>query len=133
MISAKLPHVLYGGDYNPEQWPEEVWREDVLLMRDAGVNLVTLAVFSWAEIERRPGEYDFGWLDRIMNLLAENEIYVDLATATASPPPWMAKLYPESLPQDAEGRRYRPGSRQQYCPNSVMYRKYAAELTRRLA
>ena len=33
--------LAFGGDYNPEQWPEQVWREDVALMREAGVNLVS--------------------------------------------------------------------------------------------
>ncbi len=40
--------IRYGGDYNPEQWPREVWDEDVRLMGEAGVNLVTVGVFSWA-------------------------------------------------------------------------------------
>src|SRR5215212_2155139 len=69
MIARKVPHMIYGGDYNPEQWPEEVWDEDVRLMREAGVNLVSLGIFSWAKLEPRPSEYDFGWLDRVMGLL----------------------------------------------------------------
>jgi beta-galactosidase len=68
-----VPHVFYGGDYNPEQWPEGVWKEDVRLMREAGVNLVSLGIFSWARLEPQPGEYDFAWLDRIMDLLYEND------------------------------------------------------------
>ena len=55
-----LDGIAYGGDYNPEQWPEEVWVEDVRLMREAGVNLATVGVFAWASIEPRPGELDFG-------------------------------------------------------------------------
>jgi len=133
MITAKLPHVFYGGDYNPEQWPEDVWRDDMRLMREAGVNLVSLGIFSWAKLETRPGQYVFDWLDRMMDMLAENSILADLATATASPPAWLAKLHPESLPQDADGRRYYPGGRQHYCPNSVAYQQRAAELTQRLA
>ncbi len=81
--------ILYGGDWNPEQWPEEIWEEDVRLMRAAGVNSVTLGVFSWSRIEPRPGERDFGWLDRLMDLAHENGIGVVLATPTASPPPWV--------------------------------------------
>lgn len=133
MITAKLPHIFYGGDYNPEQWPEDVWRDDMKLMREAGVNLVSVGVFSWAALEPQPGQYTFDWLDRVLDLLAENGIYADLATATASPPAWLARLHPESLPQDADGRRYFPGSRQHYCPNSAAYKEHAAELTRRLA
>lgn len=133
MISAKLPHVFYGGDYNAEQWPEEVWREDARLMQQAGVNLVTVGVFSWALLEPRPGVYDFGWLDRVLDLLAEHGIFVDLATATASPPPWLAAQHPESLPVTREGVRLAPGARQHYCPSSPVYREAAARLVRQLA
>ncbi|MBA3075674.1 MAG: beta-galactosidase, partial [Anaerolineae bacterium] len=85
-------NMLYGGDYNPDQWPEEVWLEDVKLMKEAGVNLVSLGIFSWAKLEPKPGEFDFGWMDRLMDLLHENGISVDLATPTASPPPWMVTM-----------------------------------------
>ena len=74
-------------------------------MQEAGVNLVSLGIFAWALLEPRPGEYDFTWLDRIMNLLHDHGILVDLATATASPPPWLARAHPESLPVTANGRR----------------------------
>jgi beta-galactosidase len=133
VITHKVPHMIYGGDYNPEQWPEEVWDEDVRLMREAGVNLVSLGIFSWAKLEPRPGEYDFGWLDRIISLLHENGVMVNLATATASPPPWLAKLYPESLPVTENGVVLHPGARQHYCPSSAAYRERAADLARRVA
>ena len=133
MLVEKVPHVLYGGDYNPEQWPEEVWHEDVRLMREAGVNLVSVGIFSWAKLEPRPGEYNFVWLDRVVDLLHEGGVMVDLATATASPPPWLARLYPESLPVTMDGVTLYPGARQHYCPSSVPYRERAAELVRRIA
>jgi len=135
MISHKdkVPHMIYGGDYNPEQWPEEVWDEDVRLMREAGVNLVSLGIYSWAKLEPRPGEYEFGWLDRIISLLHEGGVMVNLATATASPPPWLAALHPESLPVTQDGVILHPGSRQQYCPSSAAYKERASELVRRIA
>ena len=132
-LSNKVPHVIYGGDYNPEQWPEEVWKEDARLMREAGVNLASLGIFSWAKLEPRPGEYDFGWLDRIIDLLYENGVMVDLATATASPPPWLAHLHPESLPVTEDGTILHPGGRQHYCPSSAAYRERASELVRRIS
>lgn len=132
-LSNLFQHMAYGGDYNPEQWPEEIWQEDVRLMGEAGVNLVSLGIFAWARLEPQPGQYDFAWLDRIMDLLHAHHIRVDLATATASPPPWLAKLYPESLPVNAEGTMLWPGSRQQYCPSSPAYRKAAQALVSRLA
>jgi beta-galactosidase len=125
--------MIYGGDYNPEQWPEEVWDEDVRLMREAGVNLVSLGIFSWAKLEPRPGEYDFGWLDRIISLLHEGGVMVNLATATASPPPWLAAHHPESLPVTQNGIVLHPGARQHYCPSSTAYKESAAELVGRIA
>ena len=133
MITRKVPHMIYGGDYNPEQWPEAVWDEDVRLMREAGVNLVSLGIFSWAKLEPRPGEYDFGWLDRIISLLHENGVMANLATATASPPSWLAALHPESLPVTQNGVVLHPGARQQYCPSSAAYKERASELVRRIA
>jgi len=125
--------MIYGGDYNPEQWPEEIWEEDVRLMREAGVNLVSLGIFAWAKLEPRPGEYDFGWLDRVISLLHEGGVMVNLATATASPPPWLAVLHPESLPVTQNGVVLHPGARQQYCPSSAAYKERATGLVRRIA
>jgi beta-galactosidase len=123
----------FGGDYNPEQWPREVWPEDMRLMREAGVSFVTLGVFSWSWLEPTKGEYDFAWLDEVMDLLHANDIAVDLATATASPPPWLTTAYPEVLPVDRDGRTLWPGSRQSWCPSSRLYRDLALALTDRLA
>ncbi len=127
------PRIAFGGDYNPEQWPEEVQDEDVALMREAGVDLVTVAVFSWSLLEPTPGRFEFGWLDRVLDRLHAGRISVDLATATASPPPWLAHRHPETLPVTAEGHRLWPGSRQAFCPSSPVYRARAAQLCRRMA
>ena len=129
----KLGGIAYGGDYNPEQWPEHVWREDMRLMREAGVNLVSVGIFSWALLQPNKDTYDFGWLDRLMDLLAENGIYACLATATASPPAWMAAEFPDTLAVDENGVPYSHGSRQHYSPCSETYRRFCAELVRRLA
>lgn len=125
--------IAFGGDYNPEQWPEEVHEDDVRLMREAGVDLVTVGVFSWALLERSPGTYDFGWLDRVLDRLAAHDIGVDLATATASPPPWLAHRHPEVLPRTADGTTLWPGGRQAFCPSSPVYREHALRLCRAIA
>ncbi|MCQ4211170.1 beta-galactosidase [Streptomyces longispororuber] len=125
--------LLFGGDYNPEQWPEEVWAEDVRLMKEAGVTSVTLGVFSWARLEPRPGVREFGWLDRLMDLLHAHGIGVVLATPTASPPPWLGRLHPETLPRDEDGRTVWWGSRQHFAHSSSAYRRYAAAITEDLA
>src|SRR5690606_37150051 len=114
--------------YNPEQWPEQVWAEDARLMREAGVNLVSLGVFAWATIEPEPGTYRLGWLAKVMDLLHQHGVKVALATATASPPPWLTHRHPEVLPERADGTRLWPGSRQAFCPSSPVYREHATAL-----
>jgi beta-galactosidase len=125
--------IAYGGDYNPEQWAESVWAEDVALMREAGVNLVSVGIFSWALLEPSEGQYDFAWLGRVLDLLHANGIAIDLATGTASPPPWFSRTYPQSLPQTREGHRLWPGGRQAFCPSSPEYRAAATALAGALA
>ena len=125
--------IAYGGDYNPEQWPESTWAEDVSLMAEAGVNLVTVGVFSWSRLQPAPGELTAGWLDRVLDLLAGAGIGVDLATGTASPPPWLVAAHPEILPVTVDGRRLAPGSRQHYCPSAPAFRAAAADLATRMA
>ncbi len=128
-----LPHLIYGGDYNPEQWSPDVWREDAQLMQEAGVNLISLGVFAWAKIEPAPGQYDFTWLDQVMDLLYTHGVRVNLATPTTSPPPWLVRLHPEILPVTAEGVTLWHGSRRHYCPHSSAYREHAAGLVKQLA
>lgn len=132
-LNHRLGGVGYGGDYNPEQWPREVWREDVRLMREAGVNLVTVGVFSWSRIEPRPGAYDWALLDEVLDLLHTHGIAVDLATPTAAPPPWFTKLHPDALPVTASGTRLAHGSRQVFCPSSPAYAEAADALVGALA
>jgi beta-galactosidase len=128
-----LDKIAFGGDYNPEQWPREVWAEDVRLMRQAGVSLVSVGIFAWAEVEPRPGEFTFDWFDQVLDNLAGAGVNACLATMTASPPPWLAKLHPETLPVQADGTRLWPGARQAYCPSSPIYRKYAGKLVEQVA
>ncbi|KRF05257.1 hypothetical protein ASH00_12765 [Arthrobacter sp. Soil782] len=129
----KADELVFGGDYNPEQWPESVWQEDVRLMRKAHVNRVTIGVFSWSSIEPREGHYEFGWLDKVMDLMAENGIGVVLATPTASPPPWFSLAHPEALPVTADGVRLIHGSRDTYNPAAPAYRAAAKRVTAALA
>jgi beta-galactosidase len=133
LSDATRGRLLFGGDYNPEQWPEETWHEDVRLMNDAGVNSVTLGVFSWAKLEPEPGAREFGWLDTLMDLMHENGIGVVLATPTSSPPPWMGRLHPDTLPVTEDGRTEWWGGRQHFSHSSATYRRYAAAITEDLA
>ena len=130
---AVVPGIGLGCDYNFEQWSPEVWREDVALMREAGVDLVAINVFGWSSLEPRPGEYDFDSLDRIVGLLHENGIRINLGTGTSSPPPWLSTRHPEILPMVADGTTRYPGGRQAWCPSSPVFRERALLLVEQVA
>ncbi|MER5202731.1 beta-galactosidase [Streptomyces sp. NPDC002825] len=133
LSDATRGRLLFGGDYNPEQWPEKTWREDVRLMKEAGVNSVTFGVFSWSMLEPEPGAREFGLHDTVMDLMHDNGIGVVLATPTASPPPWMGRLHPDTLPVTEDGRTEWWGGRQHFSHSSATYRRYAAAVTEDLA
>ena len=128
-----LGPLAYGADYNPEQWPREIWKDDVRLMRQAGVNIVSLGIFSWAALQPTEDTWDFSWLDEVMDLLHDHGIAVDLATATASPPPWLTTRHPEILPVTHEGAIVWPGARQHWRPTSPVFRRYALALAEAMA
>jgi len=139
-LTPRLRAFFYGGDYNPEQWTpafgsdeEEVWREDMRLMRQAHVNVATVGVFSWVSLQPDEHTFTFGWLDRVMDLLAENQLFACLATGTAAQPAWLSTAYPDVLPVDEQGVRRGHGERQNYCPTSPDFRRLAQNLARRLA
>ena len=125
--------ILYGGDYNPNQWPREIWAEDMRLFKKAGINSATVNVFSWAKIQPSEEEYDFSELDAIIETLGREGSDIVLATSTAALPAWMFKRYPEVARVDYEGRRHKFGQRHNACPSSLVYQKYAARLAEKLA
>ena len=125
--------IAYGGDYNPDQWSEDVWDDDVRLMKQAGVNTVAVAIFSWDRIQPEENRWDFGWLDRIIDKLGKAGIAVDLASATATAPLWLYEKHPEVLPQDKFGHPVNAGSRQSWSPTSPVFKEYALTLCRKLA
>lgn len=125
--------IAYGGDYNPEQWDEATWAEDMRLFKLANIDTVTLNVFSWAALQPSENEYDFSKLDKIMALCRENGLKVILATSTAAHPAWMAKKYPQILRTEPNGMRRKFGSRHNSCPNSPVYRRFSAALAEKLA
>ena len=125
--------IAFGGDYNPDQWPEETLDEDIRLMVQAGVNTVALAIFSWDKIEPREGEFTFEWLDHVIDKLGAAGIAVDLASATATAPLWLYERHPEVLPIDRYGHVVNAGSRQSWQPTSPVLKEYALRLCRKLA
>jgi beta-galactosidase len=129
-VTAKVP---FGGDYNPEQWPEEVWARDHELFDAAGIDLLTVGVFAWSLTQPGPDTYDFSTLDRIVERAAAHGRAVCLATGTGAHPAWLARAYPEVTRVDFEGRKHRYGQRHNSCPSSPAFRRFSAELARRLA
>ncbi len=129
----KIKKMPYGGDYNPEQWPEDTWAEDMRLLKLAHIDIVTLNVFSWAALQSDEVTYHFEKLDKIMNLVRDNDMKVCMATSTGAHPAWMARKHPGILRVESNGMRRKFGSRHNSCPNSPTYQKYAKALAARLA
>jgi len=133
LVDPTRAQFTYGADYNPEQWSPEVWRDDAALMRQAGVNLVAINIFGWAQLEPLPGQYDFAALDEVVEVLHEHGIGINLGTGTSSPPAWLAHEFPESLPTGADGTQRYFGGRQAFCPSSPAYRERSVMLVEQVA
>lgn len=107
--------------YYPEHWPEARWATDARLMREAGLDIVRIGEFAWAQMEPEEGRFDWGWLDRAVDTLAAEGLQIVMGTPTPTPPAWLVRQYPEVLPVDAQGRVRRFGSRRHVCPCSREY------------
>jgi len=127
--------LCYGGDYNPEQWIDYdgIWNEDIRLMKKAKINCVTLGVFSWSMIEKTENEFDFSWLDEIINKLYQNGIYVILATPSGARPPWLAQKYPDVLRVGEDRVKRLFGGRHNHCLTSPAYREKTAIIAEKLS
>ena len=132
-MQSKFKRILFGGDYNPNQWPKEVWVQDMAYFKDAHINSATINVFSWAKIQPSENEYNFTELDEIVDMLSNENYDIVMATSTAALPAWMVKKYPETMSTDSEGRQHKFGARHNFCPNSLVYQKYAMALATELA
>ena len=130
---VSFPALLHGGDYNPEQWPEDVWDEDVRLMQKAHVNVATLPVFGWVSVQPDEDTWTWGWLDTVLDKLHAGGVYACMATATASVPAWLPQQYPDVLRVERDGRRVKHGNRHTFCPNSANFRRLSAGLARQMA
>lgn len=134
-LSPLNEKMLHGGDYNPDQWLDrpDILKQDIVLMKEAHVNCVSVAIFAWAQLEPQEGVYDFGWLGRIIGQLYENGIYTILATPTGARPAWMAQKYPEVLRVDSSLHRNHMGERHNHCYTSPVYREKARQINVRLS
>lgn len=132
-MAKTLSRFLYGGDYNPDQWTEETWPEDIKVFKKVDLNSATINIFSWAVLEPREGVYDFSKLDKIVQELSDANFDIVMGTATAAMPAWMFKKYPDIARVDYQGRRHVFGQRHNFCPNSKNYQRLDSELVEKLA
>ena len=134
-ISIKCPHILHGGDYNPEHWlnTPEIWDEDMRLMQVIKCNAMTLGIFSWSSIELKEGVFQFEWLDKIMDKLSNNGMFAVLATPSGSKPAWLSEMYPEVCRVNAQGVREKHQKRHNHCRTSPLYREKCGIINTHLA
>ncbi|MGQ4668334.1 beta-galactosidase [Metabacillus halosaccharovorans] len=132
MISKKIPKMIYGGDYNPEQYDRETMLEDMRMFKKANIDFVRVNIFAWATSQKDEVTYDFTWLDEVIDTLHQHDIKVGIGTGTAAHPAWMAKKYPDILRTEFDGKRRKFGGRHNSCPNSPNYRKCASLFVEKL-
>lgn len=135
-IVPKIPHMIHGGDYNPDQWmdvKDVIWNEDMRIARLAGINSLSVGIFAWAALEPEEGVYDFTWLDEIMDKMAANGITAVLATPSGARPAWLAQKYPEVLRVNARREKMLFGGRHNHCLSSKIYRDKVQQINALLA
>ncbi|MCH5274950.1 MAG: beta-galactosidase [Lachnospiraceae bacterium] len=134
ILFPQVDGLIHGGDYNPEQWLDrpDILKEDVRMMKKAGMNSASLGIFSWSAYEPVEGEYHFEWLTDCIDCLYENGIYTILATPSGARPAWLDEKYPEAMRVDAYGVRYHHGVRENHCMSSPIYREKVKNIITRL-
>lgn len=134
-LSAKLPALLHGADYNPEQWENYpgIVDKDIAMMIQAKCNVMSVGIFSWAKLEPHEGLYDFAWLDEIVEKLYAAGIHVFMATPSGARPAWMSQKYPQVLRVGRDRVPALHGGRHNHCMTSPVYRKKVQQINQRLA
>lgn len=130
---GKVKKILYGGDYNPEQWNQDIVKEDMGFLQEANIDVVTLNVFNWAMIQKDEEAYDFSELDKTVKRVTDANMNICMATSTGAHPAWMAKKYPDILRTEFNGMKRKYGGRHNSCPNSPTFKKYSVKLAKELA
>lgn len=133
MTTPLFDSFLFGGDWNPEQWPEDTWEHDIEMLEDAHINEATINVFSWALLQRDEHTYDFTTLDKIVNLLVKHHFNIVLATGTAALPAWLVRTHPEVIRTTFNNQRRVFGGRHNFCPNSTVFRTMSTALAGKIA
>ncbi len=119
--------------YYPEHWDESQWERDLKQIKDLGFGFVHFAEFAWAQLEPRPGEYDFAWLDKAVELAKAQGLKIVLCTSTATPPVWLSRQHPDILILNEDGSRWDHGARQHPTASNEFYRRYSLRMIEALA
>jgi beta-galactosidase len=119
--------------YYPEAWPPEQWARDVANMKKLNLEFVHMGEFAWAFMEPTEGHYDFSWLDKVVQLCADQGLKVVLCTPSATPPVWLTQAHPEVLMIDADGHVMQHGTREQASWSVDIYRQYVGKIDEALA
>ncbi|MFW6287023.1 MAG: beta-galactosidase [Candidatus Sumerlaeota bacterium] len=130
-----FPHILHGGDWNPDQWLHrpDIIDEDFRLMDLAGCNTFSVGIFAWSQLEPREGEFTFEWLDQILDRMAEHKKNAILATPSGAKPFWLSEKYPEVRRVAEDRHRHPSGGRHNFCWTSPVYREKVRILNEKLA
>jgi len=131
--APKVPAILLGTAWYPEQWPESRWDADLTLMQQAGIHMVRVGEFAWSRMEPSEGQYDLDWLDRAVAAAAKHGIVTVIGTPSAAPPAWLTRKYPETLRTMQDGRKDQHGNRQQFNWANTKYRELARAMAEQLA
>ncbi|MED1738802.1 beta-galactosidase [Bacillus swezeyi] len=134
-ISPKVPRLLHGADYNPDQWLRypDILKEDIRLMKLSRCNVMSVGIFSWISLEPEEGRFSFDWLDQVLDAFKDNGIYAFLATPSGARPAWLSKKYPEVLRTERNRVRNLYGKRHNHCYTSPVYRRKTAIINGKLA
>jgi beta-galactosidase len=119
--------------YYPEHWPESWWADDAQAMAYMGITYVRIAEFAWSRIEPSPGQFEWSWLDRAVEVLHAAGLKVVMCTPTATPPKWLVDADPAMLAVDAQGQARGFGSRRHYCFSSKTYRAQSERISTAVA
>lgn len=135
VLFPQIGGLVHGGDYNPDQWLDrpDILSEDIRLMKKAGINSVTLGVFSWSAYEPAEGEFHFEWMEEIIDRLYQNGIYTVLSTPSGARPAWLDAAYPEAMRVSNQGIRNHHGIRHNHCMTSPKFREKVGIIDRKLA
>ena len=135
ILFPQIKGLVHGGDYNPDQWLDrpDILAEDIRLMEKAGINCVTLGVFSWSAYEPVEGEFHFEWMEEMIEKLYQNGIYIILSTPSGSRPAWLDAAYPEAMRVNEQGLRNHHGVRHNHCMTSPKFREKVGIIDRKLA